>query len=129
MADRVDEALQDYMKDHGIEGPWETRERILVGVSGRAEDEPLIRRAARMATRRGGELLAVHVIPEDGLAERRRSRRRASSSRRSAASFHEVVGPGHPGGAARLRARRERHADRGGRQSTGRGGASSSGGR
>ena len=66
MADRVDEALQDYMRDHGIEGPWETRERILVGVSGRAEDEPLIRRAARMATRRGGELLAVHVIPEAG---------------------------------------------------------------
>ena len=35
VADRVDDALQDYMRDHGIEGPWETRERILVGVSGR----------------------------------------------------------------------------------------------
>ena len=46
MADRVDESLQDYMKDRGIEGPWETRERILVGVSGRAEDGLLIRRAA-----------------------------------------------------------------------------------
>ena len=46
MADRVDESLQDYMKDRGIEGPWETRERILVGVAGRAEDERLIRRAA-----------------------------------------------------------------------------------
>ena len=34
MADRVDESLQDYMKDQGIEGPWETRERILVGVAG-----------------------------------------------------------------------------------------------
>ena len=26
MADRVDESLQDYMKDRGIEGPWEARE-------------------------------------------------------------------------------------------------------
>ena len=41
VADRVDDALQDYMRDHGIEGPWETRERILVGVSGRPEDAPL----------------------------------------------------------------------------------------
>ena len=39
MADRVDESLQDYMKDRGIEGPWETRERILVGVAGRPDDE------------------------------------------------------------------------------------------
>src|SRR5207342_1893922 len=66
MADRVDEALQDYMKAQGIEGPWETRERILVGVSGRPEDEALIRRAGRMATRSGGDLVGVHVIPEDG---------------------------------------------------------------
>ena len=69
MADRVDESLLDYMKDRGIEGPWETRERILVGVSGRADDEMLIRRAARMAARRGGDLIALNVIPEDGLAE------------------------------------------------------------
>ena len=26
MADRVDESLQDYMKDRGIEGPWEARD-------------------------------------------------------------------------------------------------------
>jgi two-component system, OmpR family, sensor histidine kinase KdpD len=68
IADRVDEDLLGYMRDRGIEGPWETRERILVGVAGLPEDEVLIRRAARMATRRGGELLAVHVIPEEGPA-------------------------------------------------------------
>jgi two-component system sensor histidine kinase KdpD len=96
MADRVDEALHDYMKDHGIEGPWATRERILVAVAGREEDEVLIRRAARMAVRRGGELLAVHVIPEDGLAEPPA----LDSSRRLVeslgGSFREVVGAGIP---------------------------------
>ena len=76
MADRVDESLQDYMQDHGIEGPWETRERILVGVVRSPEDEQLIRRAARMAARRGGELVAVHVHPRGRPAEDRRDRRR-----------------------------------------------------
>ena len=101
---------QDYMHDHKSTGPWETRERVLVGVIGRAEDEPLIRRAARMATRRGGELLAVHVIPRGRPGEgRRRSRRRASSSRWSAATFHEVVGATSPE-AARLRRAENVHA-------------------
>ena len=116
MADRVDEALQDYMRDHGIEGPWETRERILVGVSGRAEDEPLIRRAARMATRRGGELLAVHVIPEAGPED--------VPALEATRKLVEMVGrvvprggrPQHAGGAARLRPGGERHAGRAGRQ-------------
>ena len=96
MADRVDEALQDYMRDHGIEGPWETRERILVGVSGRAEDEPLIRRAARMATRRGGELLAVHVIPEDGPEDVPALDATRKLVEMVGGSFHEVVGRNMP---------------------------------
>jgi two-component system sensor histidine kinase KdpD len=70
MADRVDEALHEYMQAHDIEGPWEARERVLVGVTGRREeDEALIRRAARMASRRGGDLIAAHVVAEDGVAE------------------------------------------------------------
>ncbi len=92
MADRVDEALQDYMHDHGIEGPWETRERILVGVSGRVEDEHLIRRAARMATRRGGELLVVHVIPEDGSADGEALQATRLLVEMVGGVFHEVVG-------------------------------------
>jgi two-component system sensor histidine kinase KdpD len=96
MADRVDEALQDYMRDHGIEGPWETRERILVGVSGRAEDEPLIRRAARMATRRGGELLAVHVIPEAGPEDVPALEATRKLVEMVGGSFHEVVGRNMP---------------------------------
>ena len=96
MADRVDEALQDYMKSQGIEGPWEARERILVGVSGRAEDEALVRRAARMAKRSGGDLVAVHVIPEDGLTEPSALEKSRGLVTTLGGSFHEVVGQGIP---------------------------------
>jgi two-component system sensor histidine kinase KdpD len=68
LADRVDEALADYRARHGIEEPWETRERILVALTGSADGERLVRRAARIAQRTKGELVAVHVIPQDGLA-------------------------------------------------------------
>ncbi len=30
VADRVDEALQEYRSQHGIGGVWETRERVVV---------------------------------------------------------------------------------------------------
>ena len=36
VADRVDEALQEYRERHGIERPWETRERVLVALTGSA---------------------------------------------------------------------------------------------
>ena len=59
---------QDYRERHGIERPWETRERVLVALTGSADGERLVRRAARMAARAKGDLLAVHVRPQDGLA-------------------------------------------------------------
>jgi two-component system sensor histidine kinase KdpD len=96
MADRVEEALQVYMKAQGIEGPWETRERILVGISGRPEDEALVRRAARMATRSGGDLVGVHVIPEDGLSETVELDVSRALIKTLGGSFHEVVGQGIP---------------------------------
>ncbi len=116
MADRVDESLQDYMKDRGIEGPWETRERILVGVAGRAEDGMLIRRAARMAARRGGDLVAVNIIPEDGLAETGAIDGTRELVRTVGGTFREVIGARDPGGAAGGRQSRERHPDRDRRQ-------------
>ena len=129
MADRVDEALQDYMKDHGIEGPWETRERILVGVSGRPEDETLIRRAARMAraTRRRPHRRARDPRGRSGGTARAR-RRPGRSFETLGGIFHEVVGTGHPGGAPRRRPRRERDADRDRGESTIHAGGSSSAG-
>jgi two-component system, OmpR family, sensor histidine kinase KdpD len=69
VADRVDEGLQRYRAEHGIAVPWETRERIVVGIAGEKGDEAVIRRAARIAARiPGSELLAVHVDRDDGLA-------------------------------------------------------------
>jgi two-component system, OmpR family, sensor histidine kinase KdpD len=68
LADRVEEGLQRYRADHGLDGVWETRERVVVGLSGGPEGETLIRRAARIAARGASrDLLAVHVIRSDGL--------------------------------------------------------------
>ncbi|GAA4998570.1 hypothetical protein GCM10025734_32370 [Kitasatospora paranensis] len=68
-ADRVDEYLQRYRAEQGIEGTWQARERIVVGLTGGPEGATLIRRAARIAARgSGGELLAVHIARADGLA-------------------------------------------------------------
>lgn len=69
LADKVDEGLQQYRKAHGIDGTWETRERVVVALTGGAEGATLIRRAARIASRQsGGDLLAVHVARGDGLS-------------------------------------------------------------
>ncbi len=68
LADKVDDSLQQYMDDHGITAAWETRERIVVALTGAPGGEHLVRRAARMATRRRGDLLGVHVRAGEGLA-------------------------------------------------------------
>ncbi|MFJ9942038.1 sensor histidine kinase [Streptomyces erythrochromogenes] len=69
LAGRVDEALHRYRTEHGIGEVWETRERVVVALTGGPEGETLIRRAARIAGRSaGGDLLAVHVARSDGLA-------------------------------------------------------------
>ncbi|CAN5697930.1 sensor histidine kinase KdpD [soil metagenome] len=67
VADGVDDSLQDYLAAHGIAGTWETRERVVVAVTGSASGEALIRRAARMAARSKGDLLGVYVRASDGL--------------------------------------------------------------
>ncbi|MCS0603654.1 DUF4118 domain-containing protein [Streptomyces sp. LP11] len=69
VADRVDEGLQEYRAQHGIGRVWETRERVVVALTGGPEGDTLVRRAARIADRSaGGDLLAVHVARSDGLA-------------------------------------------------------------
>src|SRR5437763_5371413 len=67
VADRVDEALQRDRAVHGVRRPWETRERVVVALTGAPGGEALIRRAARMAARAKGDLIGVHVHTEDGL--------------------------------------------------------------
>ncbi|GAA2117582.1 sensor histidine kinase KdpD [Kitasatospora saccharophila] len=69
VAGRVDEGLRDYRAGHHIDRVWETRERVVVALTGGPEGATLVRRAARIADRTaGGELLAVHVTRSDGLA-------------------------------------------------------------
>jgi two-component system sensor histidine kinase KdpD len=69
LADSVEEGLQRYREQHGIAATWETRERVVVALTGGPEGETLIRRAARIAARStGGDLLAVHIERSDGLA-------------------------------------------------------------
>ncbi|MGA1827734.1 MAG: histidine kinase, partial [Microbacterium sp.] len=66
LADEVDSALKHYRTEHGIEGTWQARERVVVALTGGPEGDTLIRRGARIAARSaGGELLAVHVSSQD----------------------------------------------------------------
>jgi two-component system sensor histidine kinase KdpD len=67
VADSVDDALEGYRERHGITEPWETRERVVVALTGAPGGDRLIRRAARIAQRAHGELLGVHVRNETGL--------------------------------------------------------------
>ena len=101
LADRVDEGLRRYRAAHGIAGVWETRERVVVALTGGPEGETLIRRAARIAAHAGGgsgDLLAVHVTHSDGLtgadpAELAVQRRLVESL---GGSYHLVVGDDIP---------------------------------
>jgi two-component system sensor histidine kinase KdpD len=99
LADKVDEGLQRYRAEHGIQGTWEARERVVVALTGGPEGETLIRRAARIAARSsGGDLLAVHVTRSDGLtgaspAALAAQRRLAESL---GGSYHQVVGENVP---------------------------------
>ncbi|HTL85911.1 MAG TPA: ATP-binding protein [Acidimicrobiia bacterium] len=69
VADQVDEGLEHYRERHGITEPWETRERVVVAVTGAPGTDALIRRAARIAQRQHGDLVGVHVLGKEGLSD------------------------------------------------------------
>ena len=94
VADKVDESLQDYMDDHGIRGPWETRERTVVAITGAPGGEALIRRAARMAMRAHAELFGVHVRSNDGLTgpPKQLLEEHRSLLTELGGTYHEIVG-------------------------------------
>lgn len=98
VADQVDVALQRYRSEKEITDTWETRERVVVSITGGPESETLIRRARRIATRAGAELLVVHVLRGDGLSgvtpeHIARSRKITEDV---GATFHSVVGDDVP---------------------------------
>jgi two-component system, OmpR family, sensor histidine kinase KdpD len=95
LADQVEVALKRYRSDQQTTDIWETRERVVVALTGGPESETVLRRAARIAERSGSaELFAVHVLRGDGLAGAPVGalvglRRLAEDV---GASFHTVVG-------------------------------------
>jgi len=95
LADSVDEGIRRYRETHGIAATWETRERVVIALTGGLEGETLIRRGARIAARAtGGDLLAVHVALSEGLAG---SSLAALDTQRLlveslGGSFHSIVG-------------------------------------
>ena len=94
LADRVDEELRRYRAEqHGDRAP-EARERVVVALTGDAEGGTLIRRASQVALRSGRELLAVHVLPSDGLPGASPSALRGQRElvESLGGSYHEVVG-------------------------------------
>jgi two-component system sensor histidine kinase KdpD len=68
LADQVDAALAKYRADKHITDTWETRERVVVAVTGGPESETLVRRAFRIASKSSAELMVVHVVRGDGLS-------------------------------------------------------------
>ncbi len=64
----MDEYLTEYRSEHRCSKIWGSRERIVVGLTGRTEGRTLIRRAARLAEKgAGGEVMAVYIARSDGL--------------------------------------------------------------
>lgn len=62
VADETEEELLEYLRGRQSHVVWETRERFLVAVTGAPYTDHVIRRAARMAARAKGDLLAAHVV-------------------------------------------------------------------
>src|SRR5215813_10762631 len=99
LADKVDEQLDRYRAEHGISATWETRERVVVALTGGPEGDTLVRRAARIAARtKGADVLAVHVTRNDGLAEANPAflARQRSLVESIGGTYHQVVGADIP---------------------------------
>lgn len=95
VADRVDEGLERYRAEQGIDATWAARQRIVVAVTGGAESATLLRRVALIAGRATGRtLVAVHVLRGDGTAtapaDRVAQLRRLTEE--LGGTFHTVVG-------------------------------------
>ncbi|WP_067794195.1 sensor histidine kinase [Actinomadura formosensis] len=99
LAGKVDEQLDRYRADHGIGGTWETRERVVVALTGGPEGDTLLRRAARITARsKGADLLAVHVARGDGLAGARPGdlARQRHIVEGLGGTYHQVIGDDVP---------------------------------
>ncbi|WP_067499352.1 sensor histidine kinase KdpD [Actinoplanes sp. TFC3] len=99
LADKVEDQLDKYRADNKIDKTWETRERVVVALTGGPEGETLVRRAARIAARnKGADLMAVHVARNDGLngADPARLAKQRVLAESLGGSYHLVVGSDIP---------------------------------
>ncbi|MET7331123.1 DUF4118 domain-containing protein [Nonomuraea sp. NPDC005650] len=99
VAGKVDDQLDHYRAEHGIATTWETRERVVVALTGGPEGDTLVRRAARIAARtKGADLLAVHVTSSDGLtgADPANLARQRTLVESMGGTYHQVVGDDIP---------------------------------
>ncbi|MGC9669757.1 DUF4118 domain-containing protein [Planosporangium sp. 12N6] len=99
LADKVDEQLDRYRAEHHIDTTWETRERVVVALTGGPEGDTLIRRATRIADRStGADLLAVHVARGSGLAgaDPAHLARQRALVESLGGTYHQVVGDDIP---------------------------------
>jgi len=99
LANRVDEGVKRHREENRITRTWETRERVVVALTGGVEGATLIRRAARIAARTGGgDLLAVHVARADGLAwvSRAELLEQQRLVQSLGGTYHEVLGDDIP---------------------------------
>jgi len=95
VADRVEEGLERYREQHGIQGTWAARTRIVVALTGGDEGDALLRRGALIAGRSAGrDLTAVHVVRGDGTMGARPDSiaRLRQLTEDLGGSFHTVVG-------------------------------------
>jgi len=101
--DEVDTALAHFFTDEhltalrGLARQWLAGgpERVAVALTGGPEGETLIRRAARIAARSpGAQLMAVHVVRSDGLADANPAdlARQRLLVERLGGSYHQVLG-------------------------------------
>ncbi|MGH8915728.1 MAG: DUF4118 domain-containing protein, partial [Acidimicrobiia bacterium] len=93
-ADRVEEAVTKYRHLHGIQQPWETKERVVVGLAGAEGGDAVVRRAARLAMRSRADLLGVYVRLTHGLTEGSDEALPAQREllQQLGGRYHEVVG-------------------------------------
>lgn len=95
LADESEEELLEHLLRHSEQRLWETRERILVAVTGAPGTDVLLRRAARMASRAKGELNVVHVTSSDAKPDRDKATMKSLRTLASdlGATWHELVNP------------------------------------
>ncbi len=95
VADRVEEGLERYRAEHGIQETWAARTRIVVALTGGPEGETLLRRGALISGRSAGRaLVAVHVVRGDGTVGARPDdvARLRQLTEDLGGTFHTVVG-------------------------------------